>query len=101
MPITNVHGRSPSAAPGGARQQSTSTAAQGNQLFNQAAGMKAGNPPGAADGADQTQAAANASRTGKDIADASKTLEKAKQDVTTAQGMNELMTYWVKSLWKS
>lgn len=101
MAVTPVRGTSPANVPGGAGQQGPSTVAQGKQLFNQAAGMKAGNPSGAADGADQTQAAANASRTGKDVADASKTIEKAKQDVATAQGMNELMTYWVKSLWKN
>jgi len=30
---------------------------------------------------------------------ASNTLEKAKQDVATAQGMNELFTQWVTRLW--
>ena len=99
MPITNVHGLSPPAAPGGARRQSTSTAAQGNQLFNQAAGMKAGNPPGATDGADQTQAAAKASRTANNIVDAGDMIEKAKQNVATGLGMSKLLTEWVNWLW--
>jgi|NOAtaT_5_FD_contig_21_166804_length_1777_multi_9_in_0_out_0_3 hypothetical protein len=82
---------------------SANTAEQGSELFRTASNLQGGNTLGSSStpqsGGDQTRAAAAAKETGDDMINASNTLEKAKQDVATAQGMNELFTQWVTRLW--
>ena len=107
MPITNVGGSSPSAPPGNARQQAASNVAQGQALLNKAASIAKGNELGASanavpasSGTEQSQAAAAASRSGDSMIEASKKIEDIKQKVTTAQGIHQLFTEWVRGLWK-
>lgn len=79
----------------------TSTLPQGNQLFNTASNIGNRNLLGNTTGNEQTRATNAARQTGDDMIDSSNKLEKTKQDVATAQGMNELYTSWVRNLWKA
>lgn len=81
------------------------TAEQGSELFRTASNLQGGNTLGSSStpqsGGDQARAAAAATKTGNEMIDASNTLENIKQRVATAQGMNELITSWVRNLWKN